>query len=147
MQRKSKDAEEANPIYARLQPVSIKGWLDEDGEPVTSAVMVAEEAPPERRKESKLDIWRKLFEAAWWGSGAEIVDGQPFVSRSALLDHVKNKLELTESSARQYIKPSVSDKLIGALIVAEIVAVIDAGFAVICPQTAGSMVMAKNGAK
>jgi hypothetical protein len=147
VQRKSKDAEEAAPIYARLQAVAINGWLDEDGEAVSSAVLVAEDAPPERRKESKLDTWRKMFEAAWWASGAEIVDGKPFVSRSALLDHVKTKLELTESSARQYIKPSVSDKLIGALIVAEMVAVTDAGFAVICPKTAGLMVMIKNGEK
>jgi hypothetical protein len=147
VQRKSKDAEEAAPIYARLQAVAINGWLDEDGEAVNSAVLVAEDAPPERRKESKLDTWRKLFEAAWWASGAEVVDGQPFVSRSALLDHVKTKLELTEASARQYIKPSVTDKLVGALIVAEIVAVMDAGFAVICQKTASPMMMAKNGAK
>ena len=143
----------ANPDYvpafvrARDRLAGINGWLDEDGEAVSSAVLVAEEAPPERRKESKLDMWRKMFEAAWWASGAEIVDGSPFVSRSALLDHVKNKLELTEASARQYIKPSVSDKLIGALIVAEMVAVMDAGFAVICPQTAGLMVMMKKGKK
>jgi phage/plasmid primase-like uncharacterized protein len=147
VQRKSKDAEEAAPIYARLQAVAINGWLDEDGEAVNSAVLVAEDAPPERRKESKLDTWRKLFEAAWWASGAEVVDGQPFVSRSALLDHVKTKLELTESSARQYIKPSVSDKLVGALIVAEMIEAKGEGFAVICPQTAGLMVMMKKGKK
>jgi phage/plasmid primase-like uncharacterized protein len=147
VQRKSKDAEEAAPIYARLQAVAINGWIDEDGEPVSSAVLVAADAPPERQKESKLDTWRKLFEAAWFDSGAEIVDGKPFVSRSALIDHIKIKLKLTEASARQYTKPSVSDKLIGALIVAEMVAVTDTGFVVICPKTAGLMVMIKNGGK
>jgi len=147
VQRKSKDAEEAVPIFANLLAVPINGWLDEDGEAVSSAVLVAAEAPPERKKESKLDAWRKMFEAAWWASGAEIVDGSPFVSRSALLNHVKTKLELTESSARQYIKPSVSDKLVGALIVAEMIEAKGEGFAVICPQTAGSMMMAKKGAK
>jgi putative DNA primase/helicase len=147
VQRKSKDAEEAAPIYARLQAVAINGWLDEDGEAVSSAVLVAEEAPPERRKESKLDMWRKLFEAAWWASGAEIPNGQPFVSRSALLDYLKTKLDLTEAYAQQYLKPSVTDKLIGALILAEIVERNGAGFAVICQQTAGLMIMMKNSEK
>jgi putative DNA primase/helicase len=41
VQRKSKDAEEAKPVFAELQSVPIKGWMDEDGEQVTSAVLVA----------------------------------------------------------------------------------------------------------
>ena len=148
VQRKSKDAEEAVPIYAHLEAVAINGWLDEDGEAVSSAVLVAAEAPPERKKESKLDAWRKMFEDAWWASKAEIdSDGIPFVSRAALLHHVKTELGLKESSALQYIKPSVSDKLVGALIVAEMIEAKGEGFAVICQKTAGLMEMAKKSAK
>jgi putative DNA primase/helicase len=147
VQRKSKDAEEAETIYANLAPVTINGWLDEDGEGVTSAVLVTAEAPPERKKESKLDTWRKMFESAWWASGAEVVDDRPFVSRSALLDYLKTKLDLSETYAQQYLKPSVTDKLIGALIVAEIVERNGAGFAVISPNVAGAMMMAKNAPK
>lgn len=88
-----------------------------------------------------------MFESAWWDSGAQIADGKPFVSRSALLDYLKTKLDLSEAYAQQYLKPSVSDKLIGALIVAEIVERNEAGFAVICPNVAGAMMMAKNGQK
>ena len=40
IQRKSKDAELAPTLYATLEKVIIPGWLDEDGEPVTSAVLV-----------------------------------------------------------------------------------------------------------
>jgi putative DNA primase/helicase len=40
VQRKSKDAELAETIYVDLQQVAIPGWLDEDGQPVTSAVVV-----------------------------------------------------------------------------------------------------------
>jgi putative DNA primase/helicase len=147
VQRKSKDAEEAETIYANLAPVTINGWLDEDGEGVTSAVLVTAEAPPERKKESKLDTWRKMFESAWWASGAEVVDDRPFVSRSALLDYLKTKLDLSETYAQQYLKPSVTDKLIGALIVAEIVERNGAGFAVISPNVAGAMMMDKNAPK
>jgi hypothetical protein len=147
VQRKSKDAEEAEPIFANLQSVAINGWLDEDGEPVTSAVLVTAEAPPERKKESKLDTWRKMFESAWFDSGAEIANGRPFVSRSALLDYLKIKLDLSEAYAQQYLKPSVTDKLIGVLTLAEIVEKNGAGFAVICQKTADNMTMARNGQK
>jgi phage/plasmid primase-like uncharacterized protein len=40
IQRKSKDAELAPTLYATLEKVIIPGWFDEDGEPVTSAVLV-----------------------------------------------------------------------------------------------------------
>ena len=147
VQRKSKDAEEAEPVYAELQSVAINGWLDEDGEPVTSAVLVAAQAPPERKKESKLDTWRHMFESAWFDSGAEIANEQPFVSRSALLDYLKKKVDLSEAYAQQYLKPSVTDKLIGALTLAEMVEKSGAGFAVICQNMADNMMRAKNGQK
>ena len=40
VQRKSKDAEAAPNLFAELQSVPISGWYDEDGEQVTSAVMI-----------------------------------------------------------------------------------------------------------
>lgn len=146
VQRKSKDAEEAAPIHANLHIIQINGWVDEDGEPVRSAVLVQAEAPPERQKVSKLDGHRKLFESAWWKAGAEIVDGEPYISRSALLDYIMDKLDISEASAKQYVKPSVSDKLIGALTLAEIVEPRGHGWAVICPVTASALAMAKNSA-
>lgn len=147
VQRKSKDSEEAAPVYASLQSVPINGWFDEDGEQVTSAILSIEEAPPERKKESKLDGNRKLFEGAWWAAGAEMVDGVPYISRSALIEYLKTKLQISEASAKQYVKPSVPDKLVGALTIAEIIEPKDHGWAVICPITAGVLMMAKNGDK
>jgi len=147
VQRKSKDAKEASSIFASLRPVEIKGWLDEDGEPVSSAVLVAEDAPPERKKESKLDGHRKLFEGAWWASGGEVIDDAPYISRSALMDYIIKKLDISEASARQYCKPSVTDKLVGALTIAEIIEPKEHGWAVICPVTAGVLMMSKNGSK
>jgi hypothetical protein len=88
-----------------------------------------------------------MFESAWYDSGAEIANGQPFVSRSALLDYLKIKLDLSEAYAQQYLKPSVTDKLIGTLIVAEMVERNGAGFAVICQNMASRMILAKNGQK
>jgi putative DNA primase/helicase len=39
VQRKSKDAEMAETVHVELQQVAIPGWLDEDGQQVTSAVL------------------------------------------------------------------------------------------------------------
>jgi len=144
VQRKSKDAEEAKPVYASLKITPINGWFDEDGEQVSSAVLAIEDAPPERKKESKLEGWRKLFEAGWWQSGAEVVDGLPYISRSALLEYIKDKLQINDASARQYLKPSVQDKLIGALTIAEIIEPKDHGWVVICDAAASSLMMSKN---
>jgi putative DNA primase/helicase len=149
VQRKSKDAEEAAPVFASLKLVQIKGWFDEDGEPVSSAVLVAEDAPPERKKESKLDGHKKLFISAWWASGAEVVDDLPYISRSALMDYIvsKSKPKISEASARQYCKPSVQDKLIGSLTIAEIIEPKEHGWAVTCPSMRGVMMIRKNGSK
>jgi hypothetical protein len=88
-----------------------------------------------------------MFENAWLESGAQIADGKPFVSRSALLDYLKRTQDLSEAYAQQYLKPSVTEKLIGALTLAEIVVKSGAGFAVISQKTADDMMMAKNGQK
>lgn len=144
VQRKSKDAEEAETVYARLDVVPINGWLDEDGEQVKSAILAVEDAPPEPKKESKLETHRKLFESAWWAAGAEEVDGMPYISRSALLNYIVEKLQISEASAKQYVKPSVTEKLVGALTVAEIIEPKSHGWAVTCPVTAGALLMAKN---
>lgn len=81
VQRKSKDAELASTVYVDLESVAIPGWFDEDGEAVTSAVVVKGTAPEKPVKE---DSKFKNFEAAWWASGAEERAGAPYVSRSAI---------------------------------------------------------------
>lgn len=142
--RKMKDGEPDHFMHAELTEVVIPGWKDEDGEPVKSVILVPADAPSERKKESKLDGHRKLFEGAWWAAGAEVVDDMPYISRSALLNHVINKLQISEASAKQYVKPSVQDKLVGALTIAEIIEPKDHGWVVICPVTASALMMAKN---
>jgi hypothetical protein len=92
VQRKSKDAELAAPIYCRLASVPIAGWFDEDGEQVTSAVAVQVEAdeclsksdtPPKRVLEAK-----KRFEDACIALG-DIKGGGVYLSASAWLHHAK----------------------------------------------------------
>ena len=146
VQRKSKDAELSQPVYAELKSVEIPGWFDEDGEQVTSAVVeICAEAPvkPERKKESKVEGFRKQFENAWWESGAEELDGLPYVSRSALRD-ILMKIGKTERTVRNDLDPSYNDKMIGALMLAEIISKTENGWVICNEISASALLMRKN---
>ena len=145
VQRKSKDAELAEPVYVDLESVKIPGWLDEDGEPVTSAVVVGASAPPER-KESKTERHRRTFEAAWFASGAEDQDGRPFISRSAMMDYLQSHLGLSEASARTYCKPSAAGKPICELLNAETIRADSYGWLVIDDTQASAMMLRRKAA-
>jgi hypothetical protein len=142
VQRKSKDAEEAAPVFASLMLVPISGWLDDDGEQVTSAVLTIEEAPPERRKESKLDSFRKTFERAWWKGSAELRDGLPYVTRAKLKDMLLEDGN-AERTVRNMINPSYTDKLIGALIQGSIIEPFEHGWIVVDEVNSSAMLKAR----
>jgi hypothetical protein len=84
VQRKSKDAEMAEPVYAELRSIAIPNWFDEDGEQVTSAIVEIADAPAAPQKETKLQGYVKVIERAWWAAGGEERDGKPYVSRAAV---------------------------------------------------------------
>lgn len=100
VQRKSKDAELAPTIYAKLEGVTIPEWFDEDGEPVTSAVLVEAEAPERKQgTDDKTAKHAKYFEKLWFMTGAEVVDGYPYISRSAIRDNLANVIPDVRSPA------------------------------------------------
>lgn len=145
VQRKSKDAELAEPVFARLEKVEINGWLDEDGAPVSSAVPVEAAAPVSAKKDGKIETHRKTFENAWWASGAEERDGMPYVARSAMVDYLVNNLDITPASAKIYVKPSAAGRPIADLLVAEIIAPFEHGWCVVNEADASAMLMRKMG--
>ena len=142
VQRKSKDAEEAKPIFAGLRVVPINGWFDEDGDPVKSAVLVQEEAPPERKKESKMDGHRKTWERAWWASGCETRNDLPYLSRSGLKDMLAND-KIADRTIRNMMNPSYTDKLIGGLIQADIIESFEHGWIMVDEVNASAILMAR----
>ena len=145
IQRKSKDAEMAETVFVALQSVQIPGWVDEDGEPVTSAVVVQSEAPQEKtaKPDTKLASHRKLFERAWFDSRCEHRNGSPYVSRSAMGQFLVSKMGLTQSSADVYVKPSASGKPIAELLIAEIIEPFEHGWIVSDEVQASAMMLRK----
>jgi putative DNA primase/helicase len=143
VQRKSKDAEEAKPVFAELQSMPIKGWLDEDGEQVTSAVLVAGARPEKAKRDSPLAKHQKLFENAWWSTGAEDVDGQPYLTRAALAQKLESD-GMAERTVKNMINPSYDNKLIGALILANMIEKHADGWIVIDRVWASAMVVSRN---
>ena len=145
VQRKSKDAELAPTVYVELQKVNIPGWLDEDGQPVTSAVIEQVSAPVQAaRQDTKIDAHRKMWEAAWWASGAEAMGDQPFLGRTALKDKLTTDGN-AERTVRNMINPSYSDKLIGALIAAGMIEATSSGWLMVDKLQASVMMMRKSG--
>jgi hypothetical protein len=147
IQRKSKDAELAKPLHVELKTVEIPEWEDEDGQPVTSAVVIEADAPPEKKKESKFEGHWRTFKNAWFASGAEVQEGdKPYLSRSAL----KQKMAtdgIPERTIRNRINPSYTDLLIGALIQANVIAPYDHGWIVSNDEYARGIMIKKNGQK
>ncbi len=120
VQRKAKDSEVADPLYFELLKVPITGWLDEDGDQVSSAVLDVSGKPEKKPSDFAKDIL--LLKAIWIASGSEQFNGAPYLSNSAIKDYMVTVLEVKPASAEQYVKPSVKGKLVSNLILAGMIA-------------------------
>ena len=145
IQRKSKDAEMSETVFVSLQSVQIPRWFDEDGQPVTSAVVIESEAPAQKTEkiDAKLTSHRKLFENAWAASGQEERIGLPYLSRSAMCQYLTSKVGLSPSSADVYVKPSAASKPIAELLLAEIIQSHEHGWVVIDEVQSSAMLLRK----
>lgn len=145
VQRKQKDGEIADPIWCDLVSVDIPGWLDEDDEQVTSAVVVPCDQPPEReKKDSEITRFKKLFQRAWRGTGENVVDGNPFIDKDSLIDFLIKNDGYAKGTAKNMVKPSHTNRLIGALINSEIIRPEGTGWVVIDAGLSSGMFTIKN---
>jgi hypothetical protein len=142
VQRKSKDAEMAEPVYAELRSIPIPNWFDEDGEQVTSAIVEIADAPAAPQKETKLQSQVKVMERAWFSADAEIREGQPYISRSALRE-LLTKDGLADRTVRNKMNPS-RDELIAQLINGSIIEPFENGWKIINQTIASVWLMSKN---
>lgn len=121
VQRKSKDSEITPPVWVELQKVDLPGWVDEDGEQVSSAVIVECNTPGRCKVDTKLAAHKKMFERAWFASGINIMDGKPYVARDKMLEFLVQNDGNSEATAKNMIKPSHTNRFIGYLINGEII--------------------------
>lgn len=144
IQRKSKDAEMAAPMYGELESIEIPGWIDEDGEQVTSAVLVPASEPIKVKKDSKHAKHIKMIESAWWHAGAESREDKPYLSRSGFLDYLTTQLDLKESSAKVYAKASAPGKPVHELLMGGILEHHEHGWIVVDNVLSSQWLMRKN---
>ena len=147
VQRKSKDAEMADPVYVRLASVEIPGWIDEDGEQVTSAVIEqGDDAPAQQapKKPSKHVETMRLIERAWFAGGAEVRRQSPYISRSALRDFLAHE-GLSESSVVKKTDPTNASGIIAPLLNAGSIEAHEHGW-IVCGDEDASAMMMRRGA-
>jgi len=147
VQRKSKDAEMAQTVYVELESVAIPGWLDEDGEQVTSAVVVKGETPEAKSKGDALGF--SSFERAWFATGAEDRGGAPYLTRSAFFEWAGinglGSQDTKYARLANYISLDLKKgKYIGPLVDAGLIEVHENGWIVIDAGQSAGMMLKKN---
>ena len=102
-----------------------------------------DENPPKQNDTKESDNQRDIrkFTNAWWNSGAEDRHGQPYLSRSALIDYLISNEGLTESTAKTYAQESKKGRLIYNLLNAEIITASERGWVVSNNVTASAMML------
>jgi hypothetical protein len=142
---KMKDAEPPAPFFGRLCTVPL-GWVDEDGENISGAVFVLEDNPPTKKdkKEPSINKHIKMFENAWWNSGAEIRNGTPYVSRSGFLSYLVTKVGVSEASSKVYVRESATGRPISDLLLADIICASEHGWLVTNDVLASSLMVRKS---
>jgi phage/plasmid primase-like uncharacterized protein len=131
-QKKVKNAETLEPVFVSLSEVIITGWVDDDGESVTSAVIEPAKKPVELtagdRQDNKDE--RRLFEI-WAGSGAEITEyGDPYMTYSAIKRYVMGVMGKDETTAKAFLNPAKSSSFVSRLIKKEAISAFLDGYKV-----------------
>jgi putative DNA primase/helicase len=112
IQRKNKDSEIASARAVELKKVSIEGWFDEDGDPVTSAVCIESEKKTKAPENQKiLNAWKK-FESAWWASGAQVFEDAPHLTEDGLVEYLKENFKAYRNEKSKILKTLLAEKWI-----------------------------------
>lgn len=156
---KMKDGPHPEPVHGRIETVTLP-WVDSDGQPFQGAVFSLGEAPEEeaprqdrterRRERQQIDRterWRSMFERAWYASGAEVSDGQPYLSRSALRDWLSlNQRDMRSSTIDQHLKATAREgSLVRDLLDSGYAAPTAHGWSVIDPTHASALLTSRSG--
>ena len=141
VQRKVKDAEMVDPLHVELEQVNLP-WMDEEGELVSSAIVVEAVAPAHKERDAKQRERIRDMVAAWSMSGEESVDGMPYLTKSAWKDYLKRENPDTKEAAlRQRFKASDERSMISRMINEGVVQEYHAGYVVIDAEISSAMML------
>jgi hypothetical protein len=135
--RKTKDAEPPETVYAELRQLEIAGWVDEDGEPVTSCVIEIADAPAKRPPPNPHYDTLKILERAFFASKAERVEFYPgglevpYITTSAMRNFLEVNLQWSGRKIENAMDTTNVTSLLGALMDAEQIAPFKDGFVVL----------------
>jgi hypothetical protein len=143
--KKMKDSEAPASLFCELEQVAIAGWLDEDGEQVSSVVPVAVDAPVSEKKD--MGHVRHL-RGAWAVTGYETDgEGRPYIPRAGLVRYMVQHMGMTEASAKKAMQSSQENRMIGALLAAQTITSEGHGWAVCDPVLSGQMALEQKSLK
>lgn len=134
VQRKSKDAEMAAPVYVDLESVAIPGWFDEDGDPVSSAVVVPGKAHVNASKPKPGSKHLATLKTAWDAANRPLQHGAPYIERTLLKEHLLAQ-DRQPRTVENDLNGSYSNKLIGSLLQSSVIETVDGGWIVIDAAT------------
>ena len=123
-----------------LKQVPIPGWADEDGEQVTSAVVITGAVQGDDPLSSAVEKYRNSFIDAWEKTGRMEFENAPYITRELL----KNYLIEDEGMNMETVKKALSTgeyRMIGALVKAKIIEPRGVGWAVIDSLTYSVMML------
>lgn len=117
---KMRDADPVPPVCVKLQRIDLSGWVDEDGEQVTSAVLVEGGSVPQKGRPAKpVEEKKKWWRSAWLAHGSLLPWGDhqaPFLARASFKEWLEKNTELTPITIASYFKPSTKAGAIGMLL-------------------------------
>lgn len=142
VQRKSKDAELSEDLMAELVSVPIAGWLDEDGEQVSSAIVALTDRAPVRKDNAKAHQFQQTFRRAWEHGGCAWRDSSPYVSRYDLRS-VFLMDGISEKAVRNYLNPNADNKPVGVLTQAGYIVATQDGWHLVQPEWVAQLRMVR----
>jgi hypothetical protein len=131
-------------IYFKLQVIEM--GETKFGATATTCVAVPDEqaeAQEQHRKPSKHDEQKRLWEAAWWATDAEMEDGFPYISRSGMRDYLAAKRNYSETTLKHKLNVSREDGLVMPMINAGVLEAHLNGWKIICPVMSSAMTLSK----
>jgi hypothetical protein len=146
-QLKNKEGELLPSVAFGLEAVRIPGWVDEDGEPVTSAVVVhdsdalEDESGEQLTKLQRNSITR--LRKFWAASSQKTLNEKPLIVRSELREWLVVEEGLRAKTADQYLKHNAKEKMVCNLIEMGLIEVVEDGWIVAEPSLASQFLLGR----